>query len=152
MDTPTPKKKKMTKKSTKKKKKKKVKKDITTESSEIAKQQKSQDFAIAPSAAGPTLKTSDWPLLLKNFDKLNIRTGHYTPIPAGKYATIVAHVIYDISFVPISYYSYFCEIICAVFFIVYWCWMFAGSSPLKRTLHDYGRDSDPVITVDAVSN
>lgn len=23
------------------------------------------------------------PLLLKNYDKLNVRTGHYTPIPAG---------------------------------------------------------------------
>ena len=30
--------------------------------------------------------------------------------------------------------------------------MFAGSSPLKRTLHDYGRDSDTVHTVDILSN
>ena len=29
------------------------------------------------------LDTSDWPLLLKDYDKLNKRTGHYTPIPAG---------------------------------------------------------------------
>eukprot|EP00878_Enallax_costatus_P009650 GHUV01010081.1.p1 GENE.GHUV01010081.1~~GHUV01010081.1.p1 ORF type:complete len:362 (+),score=45.49 GHUV01010081.1:383-1468(+) len=29
------------------------------------------------------LDTSKWPLLLKNYDKLNVRTGHYTPIPAG---------------------------------------------------------------------
>lgn len=29
------------------------------------------------------LETSDWPLLLKNFDKLNIRTNHYTPLPFG---------------------------------------------------------------------
>merc|ERR1711934_1077969 len=107
MDTPTPKKKKMNKKSTKKKKKKKIKKNIAVESSAIAEQQKSQDFAIAPSAAGPTLKTSDWPLLLKNFDKLNIRTGHYTPIPAG-------------------------------------------SSPLKRTLHDYVRYG--VINLDKPAN
>jgi hypothetical protein len=27
--------------------------------------------------------TSEWPLLLKNYDKLNQRTGHYTPIPNG---------------------------------------------------------------------
>lgn len=27
--------------------------------------------------------TSSWPLLLKHFDKLNVRTGHYTPIPKG---------------------------------------------------------------------
>merc|ERR1712010_387285 len=65
----------------------------TTESSEIAKQQKSQDFAIAPSAAGPTLKTSDWPLLLKDYDKLNIRTGHYTPIPQG--CSPLKRAIYD---------------------------------------------------------
>ena len=31
----------------------------------------------------PKLDTSEWPLLLKNFDKLNIRTNHYTPLPHG---------------------------------------------------------------------
>lgn len=30
-----------------------------------------------------TLNAHDWPLLLKNFDKLNIRTNHYTPLPNG---------------------------------------------------------------------
>jgi len=29
------------------------------------------------------LNTTQWPLLLKNFERLNIRTAHYTPIPAG---------------------------------------------------------------------
>lgn len=29
------------------------------------------------------MNTADWPLLLKNFDKLNIRTGHYVPCPKG---------------------------------------------------------------------
>lgn len=29
------------------------------------------------------MDTSKWPLLLKNYDKMNVRTGHYTPIPAG---------------------------------------------------------------------
>jgi H/ACA ribonucleoprotein complex subunit 4 len=29
------------------------------------------------------LDTSSWPLLLKNYDALNVRTGHYTPIPSG---------------------------------------------------------------------
>lgn len=39
---------------------------------------------IAPSKEEATkVDTSDWPLLLKNFDKLNVRTGHYTPIPSG---------------------------------------------------------------------
>eukprot|EP00798_Chlamydomonas_sp_ICE-L_P011138 gene11138-18758_t len=41
------------------------------------------DFLIKPESAVPKLDTSKWPLLLKNYDKLNIRTGHYTPIPAG---------------------------------------------------------------------
>jgi H/ACA ribonucleoprotein complex subunit 4 len=27
--------------------------------------------------------TSEWPLLLKNFDKLNVKSSHYTPIPCG---------------------------------------------------------------------
>jgi len=29
------------------------------------------------------MDTSKWPLLLKNYSDLNIRTGHYTPIPSG---------------------------------------------------------------------
>jgi hypothetical protein len=41
------------------------------------------DFLIKPSSSVPVLDTSKWPLLLKNYDKLNVRTGHYTPIPAG---------------------------------------------------------------------
>lgn len=41
------------------------------------------DFMIKPESAVPKLDTSKWPLLLKNYDKLNVRTGHYTPIPAG---------------------------------------------------------------------
>jgi hypothetical protein len=31
---------------------------------------------IAPDAAGRRLDTSSWPLLLKNYDALNVRTGH----------------------------------------------------------------------------
>ncbi|KAF9304470.1 centromere/microtubule-binding protein cbf5, partial [Podila horticola] len=51
--------------------------------SSIEEAQRKGDFAIKPEAATPTLNTSDWPLLLKNYDKLNVRTGHYTPIPSG---------------------------------------------------------------------
>tara|TARA_R110002050_G_scaffold37865_4_gene93619 strand:+ start:1415 stop:1804 length:390 start_codon:yes stop_codon:yes gene_type:complete len=40
------------------------------------------DYQIAPSTT-PQLDTSTWPLLLKNFDKLLVRTGHFTPIDAG---------------------------------------------------------------------
>ncbi|KAE9035656.1 H/ACA ribonucleoprotein complex subunit 4 [Phytophthora rubi] len=35
---------------------------------------------IAPESHTPALDTSKWPLLLKNYHQLNVRTGHYTPI------------------------------------------------------------------------
>lgn len=41
------------------------------------------EYAIKPSNAQPTLDTSQWPLLLKNYDKLLVRTSHFTPIPVG---------------------------------------------------------------------
>lgn len=41
------------------------------------------DFRIEPSNAVPSLETSEWPLLLKNYDKLIVRTNHYTPVPQG---------------------------------------------------------------------
>mmetsp|Transcript_21948 Transcript_21948/g.51873 ORF Transcript_21948/g.51873 Transcript_21948/m.51873 type:complete len:468 (-) Transcript_21948:477-1880(-) len=42
-----------------------------------------EEYTIQPESTTPKLDTSKWPLLLKNYDKLNIRTGHYTPIPNG---------------------------------------------------------------------
>lgn len=42
-----------------------------------------QDHIIAPSKSTPQLDTSQWPLLLRNYDRLHVRTGHYTPIPVG---------------------------------------------------------------------
>ncbi|XP_077477287.1 H/ACA ribonucleoprotein complex subunit DKC1 isoform X2 [Stigmatopora argus] len=45
--------------------------------------QQSGDFLIQPDSEVRALNTSQWPLLLKNFDKLNVRTAHYTPIPSG---------------------------------------------------------------------
>ncbi|KAK9727250.1 hypothetical protein RND81_05G268500 [Saponaria officinalis] len=41
------------------------------------------DFLIKPQQFTPTIDTSNWPILLKNYDRLNIRTGHYTPLPCG---------------------------------------------------------------------
>lgn len=38
---------------------------------------------IAPSKHTPKLDTSSWPLLLKNYSDLHVRTSHYTPIPCG---------------------------------------------------------------------
>jgi len=43
----------------------------------------SSDYTIKPQSATPELDTSKWPLLLKNYDKLHVRTGHYTPITSG---------------------------------------------------------------------
>uniref|UniRef100_A0A3B3ZJR0 H/ACA ribonucleoprotein complex subunit DKC1 n=1 Tax=Periophthalmus magnuspinnatus TaxID=409849 RepID=A0A3B3ZJR0_9GOBI len=62
------------------KKKKKAKKVSEDDVGEI---QQSTDFLIKPESKAATLDTSQWPLLLKNFDKLNIRTSHYTPLPNG---------------------------------------------------------------------
>ena len=41
------------------------------------------EFVIQPEKTVPKLDTSGWPLLLKNYDTLNVRTSHYTPIPCG---------------------------------------------------------------------
>jgi len=61
----------------KEKKKKKKEKDLGSI-------QADSSFVVEPSEKPPPkLDTSDWPLLLKNFDKLNIRTNHYTPLPHG---------------------------------------------------------------------
>ncbi|KZV88274.1 putative rRNA pseudouridine synthase [Exidia glandulosa HHB12029] len=51
----------------------------------VAEAQLQGDFIVKPepSSATPKLDTSQWPLLLKNYDKLNVRTGHFTPIPMG---------------------------------------------------------------------
>ena len=40
-------------------------------------------MVIKPQSTTPPLDTSSWPLLLKNYSRLHIRTGHYTPIPSG---------------------------------------------------------------------
>ena len=43
----------------------------------------SADYLIKPEKTTPPLDTSKWPLLLKNYDQLHVRTGHYTPIANG---------------------------------------------------------------------
>ena len=43
----------------------------------------SQGLLIAPSTSTPKLDTSHWPLLLKNYHELHVRTSHYTPLPTG---------------------------------------------------------------------
>ncbi|XP_059607753.1 H/ACA ribonucleoprotein complex subunit 4 [Phlebotomus argentipes] len=65
----------------KEKKKKRIKEEPLEEN--LGELQRTGNFQIAPSQKVPTLDTSKWPLLLKNFDHLNVRTNHYTPLPFG---------------------------------------------------------------------
>ncbi|KAK8383562.1 hypothetical protein O3P69_015789 [Scylla paramamosain] len=59
------------------KKKKKQKKSLGEVHQEMT-------FKIEPSEVKiEAIDTSQWPLLLKNFDKLNVRTSHYTPLAFG---------------------------------------------------------------------
>ncbi|KAJ1452612.1 pseudouridine synthase [Pelagophyceae sp. CCMP2097] len=44
---------------------------------------KGEEFVIQPSTETPKLDTSNWPLLLKHYDRLHVRTAHYTPIASG---------------------------------------------------------------------
>ncbi|XP_022745002.1 H/ACA ribonucleoprotein complex subunit 4 [Durio zibethinus] len=60
----------------KKKHKKKTMSESETKESD-------QDFMIKPQSTTPSIDTSQWPILLKNYDRLNVRTGHYTPLPSG---------------------------------------------------------------------
>ncbi|XP_035636669.1 H/ACA ribonucleoprotein complex subunit DKC1-like isoform X2 [Oncorhynchus keta] len=64
-------------------KKQKRKKERTVSDDQVGDIQESGDFLIKPESKVASLDTSQWPLLLKNFDKLNIRTAHYTPLPNG---------------------------------------------------------------------
>ncbi|KAF2750273.1 putative rRNA pseudouridine synthase [Sporormia fimetaria CBS 119925] len=45
--------------------------------------QANSEQIIKPQASAPAIDTSDWPLLLKNYSDLLVRTAHFTPIPHG---------------------------------------------------------------------
>jgi len=65
------------------KEKKKKKRESKGEMS-VGEVQESGTFKLEPSAEpAKKLDTSEWPLLLKNFDRLNVRTNHFTPLPHG---------------------------------------------------------------------
>ncbi|XP_029328882.1 H/ACA ribonucleoprotein complex subunit DKC1 [Mus caroli] len=64
-------------------KKHKKKKDRKPLQEDVAEIQLAEEFLIKPESKVAQLDASQWPLLLKNFDKLNVRTTHYTPIPCG---------------------------------------------------------------------
>ena len=50
---------------------------------QVVSAQVSGDYAIKSEDKQPALDTSQWPLLLKNYDKLLVRSSHFTPIPSG---------------------------------------------------------------------
>ncbi|KAN0100733.1 Pseudouridine synthase [Tylopilus felleus] len=50
---------------------------------QVASAQREGDYAIKSESSQPKLDTSQWPLLLKNYDKLLVRSSHFTPIPSG---------------------------------------------------------------------
>jgi len=56
---------------------------VVEKGEDVGEVQRSEDFLIKPSKTIPKLDTSKWPLLLKNYDRLNVRTGHYTPLECG---------------------------------------------------------------------
>lgn len=49
----------------------------------VADAQRNNEFFLKPEKIAPTLDSSQWPLLLKNYDKLAVRAGNYTPVPSG---------------------------------------------------------------------
>ncbi|KAK6589239.1 hypothetical protein RS030_213293 [Cryptosporidium xiaoi] len=49
----------------------------------ILEENESNESVILPEKKSQPIDTSNWPLLLKNYSKLNVRTGHYTPLPFG---------------------------------------------------------------------
>ncbi|KAL2887783.1 Centromere/microtubule-binding protein cbf5 [Ceratocystis lukuohia] len=56
---------------------------MTTDVAKVSKDQQKDDHVLQPTSSVPTIDTSSWPLLLANYDKLLIRTNHWTPIPHG---------------------------------------------------------------------
>ncbi|XP_055952366.1 H/ACA ribonucleoprotein complex subunit 4-like [Argiope bruennichi] len=48
----------------------------------LGEKQCEEDYLVATNVAFVE-KTAEWPLLLKNIDRLNIKTSHYTPIDSG---------------------------------------------------------------------
>eukprot|EP00475_Leptophrys_vorax_P042326 TRINITY_DN7985_c0_g2_i1.p1 TRINITY_DN7985_c0_g2~~TRINITY_DN7985_c0_g2_i1.p1 ORF type:complete len:505 (-),score=161.45 TRINITY_DN7985_c0_g2_i1:1340-2854(-) len=43
---------------------------------------------LKPTAEGAHTDSANWPLLLKNYAKLNVRTGHFTPIPTAGWSPL----------------------------------------------------------------
>ncbi|EAZ27071.1 hypothetical protein OsJ_11000 [Oryza sativa Japonica Group] len=64
---------------------------VAAASVDEAAEAKADGYLIKPQSVAPPLDTSAWPLLLKNYDRLNVRTGHYTPLPGRPLPAQAAH-------------------------------------------------------------
>lgn len=62
---------------------KKKKKRKASDGSAVASSETTTSMITPSSKTPPPLDTSHWPLLLKNYHQLHIRTSHYTPLPTG---------------------------------------------------------------------
>ncbi|CAN0517406.1 unnamed protein product, partial [Ectocarpus sp. 12 AP-2014] len=54
-----------------------------TASAAAAAPQAATEYMIRPETTKPALNTAQWPLLLRNYDDLECRAAHYTPLPSG---------------------------------------------------------------------
>ncbi|KAK0417211.1 hypothetical protein QR680_012883 [Steinernema hermaphroditum] len=61
----------------------KSKKSDSKKGDDLGSIQRDNDFAMPPGDRAPKLNSADWPLLLKNLNKLNLKTGHFTPVTDG---------------------------------------------------------------------
>lgn len=67
-----------------KKKDKKSKKQEPEETVELDDEVLQQEHIIKPEMKqGAMTNSHTWPFLLKNYDKMNVLTSHFTPVPAG---------------------------------------------------------------------
>ena len=49
----------------------------------LVQMQDDSEYVIKPEVIAPRTNAAEWPLLLANYESLLVRSGHFTPIPAG---------------------------------------------------------------------
>ena len=68
-------------------KKKSKKEKAAAEIDDTAVVQRKGEFTIQPQSTTPALDTSKWPLLLKNYDKMNVQDRALHPYPLRLHTT-----------------------------------------------------------------
>ena len=61
----------------------KKKKRLSEKKARIDEEIVEEEHVVKSTEEGPKIKSEEWPLLLRNYHKMNVLTTHYTPIPAG---------------------------------------------------------------------